>query len=336
MAADVTTPDLLRADNARIISNPTKTPPYWGGRSPKWICRVIQGTEGGCLSVTGGAYQINQVNQPFLPIQAQHGGTPLNLPSKDLRVHHSHEEGAEIAHSYVEYAVEPRVIELQTIQSVVKVHRRITDLYSDQHDQLELQLGIVADYMYETKENLIFNHPDYGLLNNVAPKLNLGDAGAPTPDVLDDMLSRVWKMPEYFVMHPEVLDAFRRELNARGLVPETVQMFGHAFTCWRGLPILPTNKLHLTVDGEDLQDPDISERKAGSARSTVLLMRIGETKQGVVSLYAAGTEGTDRFPFIDVEYMSTDASAVSSYLMTMYAGMGVLTPGCLSAATVTL
>ncbi len=336
MAADVTTPDLLHADNAKVISNATKTRPYWGGRSPKWICRVIQGTEGGCLPVTGGIYQVNQVNQPFLPIQAQHGGTPLNLPAKDLRVQHSHQEGAEIRSSFVDYSVEPRSIELQTIQSVVQVHRRIVDLYSDQHDQLELQLGIVADYMYETKENLLFNHPDYGLANNVAPKLQLGNAGAPTPDVLDDMLGRVWKTPEYFVMHPEVLDGFRRELNARGLVPETAQMFGSMFTCWRGLPILPTNKLHLVVDGEDLDDPQIEDREAGKATSTILLVRIGEPKQGIVSLYAAGTEGTDRLPFIDVEFMSYDSAAVASYLMTMYAGMAALTPGCMASATVTV
>lgn len=334
MTAEVSTPDLLRAENARVLSQSQKSRPYWGGRSPKWICRVIQGTEGGCLPVTGGIFEINQVNQPFLPIQAAHSGTPLNLPAKDLQIHHSHDEGESIGHSFVDYSVEPRRIELQTIQSVVKVHRRIAELYSDQHDQLELQIGIVADYMYETKENLIFNHPDYGLLNNVAPKLQLGKVGPPSPDVLDDMLSRVWKMPEYFVMHPEVLDGFRRELNSRGLVAETVTMFGHAFTAWRGLPILPTNKLHLMVDGEDLQDPQIAERVRGEATSTILLMRIGEPKQGVVSLYAAGSEGTDRLPFINVDFMSLDNSAVASYLMTMYAGMGVLTPGCLTSAAV--
>ena len=336
MAAEVTTPDLLRADNAKVISNPTKTRPYWGGRSPKWICRVIQGTEGGCLPVTGGRYQVNQVNQPFLPIQAQHGGTPLNLPAKNLQVHHSHQEGTEVQHSFVDYAIEPRVVELQTIQSVVKVHRRIVDLFSDEHYQLELQLGIVADYMYETKENLLFNHPDYGLVNNVAPKLQLGEAGPPSPDVLDDMLSRVWKMPEYFVMHPEVLDAFHRELTTRGLVAESVQMFGSTFTCWRGIPILPTNKLHLVVDGADLEDPQISGRMVGKAMSTILLVRIGEPKQGIVSLYAAGTEGTDRLPFIDVEFMSYDSAAVASYLMTMYAGMAALTPGCMASAVVTV
>lgn len=336
MASDQGTRELLRAGSARVLSDPQKSRPFWGGRSPKWICRVIQSIESGCIPVTGGAYQINRVNQPFLPIQVSHSSAPVNLPARDIQISNSHTEGTPLAATFADYDTSPRVVELATIQSVVQVHTRIAALYSDRFDQVEQQLTVAADYMYETKENLIFNHADYGLLHNVAPKLQIGDAGAPTPDVLDDLMSRVWKMPDFFVMHPEVLDAFHRQCNARGLTPEAVQMFGSSFTAWRGLPILPTNKLHLVAGGEEVDEAKMVDRIPGSATSHILLMRIGEQKQGVVSLYAAGSEGSDRFPFINVEFMSHSDEAVSSYLMTMYAAMAVCTPGALASAEVTV
>lgn len=334
MAKASTTRDLLRADSARVLSNPQKSRPFWGGRSPKWICRVIQSIESGCIPVTGGGYQVNRVNQPFLPIQVSHSASPTSLPARDLRISNSHPEGTVLEASFADYDTDPRLVELATIQSVVQVHTRVAALYSDRFDQVEQQLTIAADYMYETKENLIFNHPDYGLLNNVAPKLKVNGAGPPTPDVLDDLMSRVWKMPDFFVMHPEALDSFHRECNARGLTPESVQMFGSPFTAWRGLPILPTNKLHLLADGEEIEDGGHVDRTVGTATSHVLLMRVGELKQGVVSLFAAGSEGSDRFPFINVDFMSHSDEAVSSYLMTMYAAMAVCTPGALACAEV--
>ena len=336
MAKKDSTGELLRADSARVLSNTQKSRPFWGGRSPKWICRMIQSIESGCIPVTGGGYQVNRVNQPFLPIQVSHASSPTDLPARDLRIANSHPEGTPLEASFADYETSPRVVELATIQSVVQVHTRVAALYSDRFDQVEHQLTIAADYMYETKENLIFNHPDYGLLNNVAPKLQVSGAGPATPDVLDDLMSRVWKMPDFYVMHPEVLDSFHRECNARGLTPESVQIFGSAFTAWRGLPILPTNKLHLVAGGEEIKDGELIDRTPGVATSQVLLMRIGEQKQGVVSLFAAGSEGSDRFPFINVDFMSHSDQAVSSYLMTMYAAMAVCTPGALASAEVSV
>jgi hypothetical protein len=214
---------------------------------------------------------------------------------------------------------------------VVKIHTRIPVLYSTHHNQLEQQLSLAAEQMYETKENLIFNHADYGLLNNVAAPLQINAGGPPTPDLLDQMLGRVWKMPDFFVMHPEALEVFRQQANGAGLTLGNVETLGSSFTAWRGLPILPTNKLHL-VSG------DGTERVARVTPSTtnVLLMRIGEDKQGVISLYAAGTEGSPRFPFITVDFMGISDSSVASYLMTMYAAMAVLTPGALCSAQVTI
>jgi hypothetical protein len=328
---------LLRVESAKVLSVPTVSRPYWGGRSPRWICRVLNAKA--CVPVDGGVWRSNQLVESFLPIQSTTPTTIERLPTGNLQINHSHLEGAKLDISYAAYDESPREIALQPIQTVMRMHTRVHDLYSDHHDQLLEQLGFAAEVIYETKENLIFNHPDYGLVNNVKPRLQIDHDGPPTPELLDRMLAHVWKMPDLFVMHPEALHSFRDEANTRGLTLETVTMFGAAFSCWRGIPILPTNKLHLTsLDGADVDvaQSDFQARKPGESRTDVLLMRVGEKKQGVLSLYARDVAGTATFPFIDIQFMGLSEGSIASYLLTTYAAMAVSTPGALAGARVVI
>ena len=321
---------LLPKSNAVVLSSSHKSRPYWEGRSPRWICQMMM--QRACVPVTGGIYRVNKVAEPFIPIQTSTGSPLVNLPAQNLHVLHSHNEGSTLDSSYAAYDEAPREIHLQPIQTVVKMHTRIPALYSTHHNQLEMQLSLSAEWMYESKENLIFNHPDWGLVNNVAPRLQLKSDGGPTPDLLDDMLSRVWKMPDVFVMHPEAIAAFTQQCNKMGITLETMEFNGGHFVCWRGLPLLPTNKLYLyDGKGQTLQD-----RKVGASKTSILLLRMGEDKQGVISLYAAGTEGSPRFPFITVDFMGISDESVASYLMTMYAAVSVLTAGALCKAEVVI
>jgi hypothetical protein len=321
---------LLPKSNAVVLSSSHKSRPYWEGRSPRWICQMM--VQRACVPVTGGIYRLNKVAEPFIPVQVSTGTPLVNLPSQNLHIAHSHSEGSTLDSSYAAYDEAPREIHLQPIQTVVKMHTRIPALYSTHHNQLEMQLSLSAEWMYESKENLIFNHPDWGLVNNVAPRLQLKSDGGPTPDLLDDMLSRIWKMPDVFVMHPEAIAVFAQECTKRGITLETMEFNGGHFICWRGLPLLPTNKLYLTDGkGQVLQD-----RKVGASKTSILLLRMGEDKQGVISLYAAGTEGSPRFPFITVDFMGISDESVASYLMTMYAAIAVLTAGALCKAEVVI
>jgi hypothetical protein len=59
-----------------------------------------------------------------------------------------------------------------------------------------------------------------------------------------------------------------RECTRRGVPPPTVNLFGSPFLTWRGLPLVPSDKIPL-VDGV----------------SKILLLRTGEKKQGVVGLF---------------------------------------------------
>jgi hypothetical protein len=117
-----------------------------------------------------------------------------------------------------------------------------------------------------------------------------------------------------------------------GITLETMEFHGGKFVCWRGLPILPTNKLYL-YDGKGKA---LEDRKLGACKTNILLLRMGEDKQGVISLYAAGTEGSPRFPFITVDFMGISDESVASYLMTMYAAIAVLTAGALCKAEVVI
>lgn len=321
---------LLPKSNAVVLSSSHKSRPFWEGRTPRWICQMM--VQRGCIPVTGGIYRLNKVAEPFIAVQTSTGSPLVNLPSQNLHIMHSHNEGTTLASSYAAYDEAPREIHLAPIQTVVKMHTRIPALYSTHHNQLEMQLSLAAEWMYESKENLIFNHPDWGLLNSVAPRLQLKSDGGPTPDLLDDMLSRIWKVPDVFVMHPEAIAVFGQTCSKMGITLETTEFNGGHFITWRGLPILPSNKVYLT-DGKGTQ---LQDRKAGASKTNVLLLRMGEDKQGVISLYAAGTEGTPRFPFITVDFMGISDESVASYLMTMYAAIAVLTAGALCKAEVTI
>ena len=321
---------LLPRSNAVVLSSSHKSRPYWEGRSPRWICQMM--VQRACVPVTGGIYRLNKVAEPFIQVQTSTGSPLVNLPSQNLHIMHSHNEGTTLSSSYAAYDEAPREIHLSPIQTVVKMHTRIPALYSTHHNQLEMQLSLAAEWMYESKENLIFNHPDWGLVNSVAPRLQLKSAEGPTPDLLDEMLSRIWKVPDVFVMHPEAIAVFAQTCSKMGITLETIEFNGGHFITWRGLPILPTNKLYLS-DGKGTQ---LQDRKAGGAKTNVLLLRMGEDKQGVISLYAAGTEGSPRFPFITVDFMGISDESVASYLMTMYAAIAVLTAGALCKAEVTI
>jgi len=60
----------------------------------------------------------------------------------------------------------------------------------------------------ERQESELLNNADYGFLHNVAPKQHLKTrTGPPTPDDLDELLTKVWKEPSFFLAHPRTIAA---------------------------------------------------------------------------------------------------------------------------------
>jgi hypothetical protein len=59
--------------------------------------------------------------------------------------------------------------------------------------------------------------------------------------------------------------------------------------------------------------------------SSIILMRVGENKQGVIGLFQPGLSG-EQSPGLSVRFMGIDHNAVASYLVSLYCSAAVLTP----------
>lgn len=223
---------------------------------------------------------------------------------------------AEVPTSYIDYEEEPREYELSIAQSVLRVHTRVTDIYNEPIDQLREQLRLTIEGLKEQQEWEIINNPNFGLLNNVSPLMRVKPRyGPPTPDDLDEMISRVWKKPAFFLAHPQAIAAIGRECTRRGVPPATVNLFGATFLTWRGLPIVPCDKLEIKNRNGNL---------SGSGTTNILLVRVGEQDQGVVGLHQIGIQG-EHLPSLSVRFMGIDVQALASYLLTLYFSCAVLT-----------
>jgi hypothetical protein len=169
--------------------------------------------------------------------------------------------------------------------------------------------------MKERQEWEMINNKQFGLLNVASAPMRIQTrSGSPTPDDMDELLARVWKQPAYFIAHPKAIAAFGRECTRRGVPPPTVDFFGSPFLTWRGVPIVPCDKL--LVNGR--------MRPSNAVGITnIMLMRVGEKEQGVVGLHQTGIPG-EVMPSLSVRLMGIDTKAIASYLVTLYFSVAVL------------
>lgn len=214
---------------------------------------------------------------------------------------------------YVSYRENPKEIHLSTIQSIVSIMTRISDVYNTPHDQLENQLKITIGNIHEEQEWEIINNKEFGLLNNIDPSMVLETRkGEPTPDDLDDLIALVWKKPSFFLAHPKTIAAFSRECTFRGVPPATTEIYGSRFLLWRGIPILPSSKMPINEEN-------------GRQTADIILMRVGKEDQGVVGLHKASL-GTKNVPSLTIQNMGTNAYSVSDYLVTKYFSIAIHVP----------
>lgn len=227
-----------------------------------------------------------------------------------------YEGETEIPASYIDYESEPREYELSLAQTVLRVHTRVSDVYNEPIDQLREQLRLTIEGLKEQQEWEILNNPEFGLLHSVSPLMRLqARYGPPTPDDLDELLARVWKKPSFFLAHPRAIAAFTRECTRRGVPPVTVSLFGAPFITWRGVPLVPSDKLEVQGPTGGLQGP---------GKTSILLVRAGEAEQGVVGLHQVGIAG-EHLPSLAVRFMGISNEAIASYLLTLYFSCAVLT-----------
>ena len=229
-------------------------------------------------------------------------------------------ENVEIPETFVDYSAQPREYPLSSVQTVVRVHTRVSDLYNDPYDQLQEQMRLTIDGIQERQEWELVNSKRFGLVHSADPAMRISTRyGAPTPDDLDELLALVWKKPAFFLAHPKAIAAFARECTWRGVPPPTVNLSGTPVVTWRGVPLIPCDKL-------EIESRYQSNRWLGTTR--ILLLRVGEADQGVVGLHQTGIPG-EIMPSLSARLMGLDSLGVASYLLTLYFSCAVLTDDAL-------
>ncbi|WP_371656874.1 MULTISPECIES: family 2B encapsulin nanocompartment shell protein [unclassified Streptomyces] len=213
--------------------------------------------------------------------------------------------------TFVDYEDAPREYHMTLAQTVLRVHTRVADLYNGPIDQTRAQSNLTVQALRERQEAALLNHPEFGLFNNVSAGQRVqARTGSPTPDDLDELLAKVWKQPGYFLAHPRAIAAFGRECTRRGVPPVTDTRFGSPLLTWRGVPLLPSDKVRFAGG-------------VGSGTTEILLMRMGEAEQGVVGLRPSSVQDEVE-PGLAMRNMGTDQKGITSYLMTAYFNTAVL------------
>ena len=216
--------------------------------------------------------------------------------------------------TFVDYDAHPREYELSLAQTVLRVHSRVADLYNQPMNQIEQQLRLTVEALRERQEHELINNTDFGLLHNADFAQRIPTrTGPPTPDDLDHLLTLVWKDPSFFLAHPNTIAAFGRECTKAGIYPDAVDLGGHHVPAWRGIPILPCNKIPVT----------------DTRTSSILLMRTGEHTQGVIGLHQTGLPDEYQ-PGLNVRFMGISEQAIISYLVSTYYSAAVLVPDALA------
>jgi hypothetical protein len=90
-----------------------------------------------------------------------------------------------------------------------------------------------------------------------------------------------------------------------------VSLFGSQFITWRGIPIIPCDKIRV-ING----------------KTSILLLRTGESRQGVVGLYQPNLTG-ELSMGLSVRFMGINHKAIASYLVSLYCSLAVLTEDAL-------
>jgi hypothetical protein len=286
----------LSVNLARLVSTTTKTPPQWRGITPRWLLKLLP-----YVQVSGGVYRVNRVEA-------------------DPSVMGGHTEGNEIPDSFAGLDDEPQEYTLSPVEAALKIHSRVMDLYTDPYDQLQLQSMVLIEAMKEQQEDEVINHPEFGLLASVAKGMSIAaETGPPTPNDLDNLIGKVWNRPAFFVANPLTIARFGQECTKRGVCIGAVEMLGSPFQTWRGIPIIPSNKIKIDAKGN----------------TSMMLLRVGAENMGVVGLHHPGVKN-EVMPGISMRLTGIDNKNVATYMLSLYHSVAVHTEEALGVLSLKL
>ncbi|MFD1930430.1 MULTISPECIES: family 2B encapsulin nanocompartment shell protein [Nonomuraea] len=285
------------------------------GGAPSWPFTVRAITACTVLALPGPALRGLLGRSPALRAHLTPSGVvrPQNRYGEaEVALAAGHVGEARLPGTFVDYDLAPRVYELSVAQTILRVHTRVADLYSDPMDQVEQQLRLTVEALRERQEFELLNNREFGLLHNADLKQRVHTRdGPPTPDDLDDLLARRRKT-HCFLAHPRAIAAFGRQCNARGVYPSTTDVPGGKVIAWRGVPLLPCDKIPVSDRG----------------LTSIMAMRLGQDDQGVIGLRRTGLPD-EREPGLSVRFAGISDQAIASYLVTAYHSAAVLVPDAL-------
>lgn len=285
----------LASNCAYQLADVEKTAPQFIPITPRWLTRFLD-----WKPLESGIFRLNMVKDG----------------EKLLDVLCSQKNSDDIPEGFIDYEPNPREYVLTSVSSIIKMETRVSDIYSKPYDQIKEQLRLGMESIKEKQESLIVNSDDYGLLKNIDSSQRIQSrSGYPTPDDFDELICKVWKEPCFFLAHPAAIAAFGRECTKRGVPPVAVNLYGSSFVTWRGIPIVPCNKL--LVDG-------LKKPKDNKGKTNILLIRSGERKQGVIGLYQAGLPG-EQSNGLSVRFMGINNQGIGNYLLSIYCSVAILT-----------
>ncbi|MGW2441398.1 family 2B encapsulin nanocompartment shell protein [Streptomyces goshikiensis] len=282
-----------------------------------WNYTATAATAGTLLTLSRADFDAVLSSAPHLHAHVQRfGSLPHQRQNKhgeaEIAVSAGHSGEPELPGTFVDYELNPREYELSIAQTVLRVHTRVADLYNEPMNQTEEQLRLTVEALRERQEHELINNREFGLLHNAAFKQRIQThSGPPTPDDLDELLCRR-RGSKLFLAHPRTIAAIGREFNARGLYPDHVDLGGQQVPAWRGVPILPCNKIPISKENT----------------SSILVMRTGEDNQGVIGLHQTGLP-EEYEPGLSVRFMGIDERSIISYLVTTYFSAAILVPDAL-------
>ncbi|WP_305783649.1 family 2B encapsulin nanocompartment shell protein [Symbioplanes lichenis] len=206
---------------------------------------------------------------------------------------------------FVGFENTPRDYELSVAQSLMRVPR------AEAGERFPQQLQVVVETLRERQEDELINDRRFGLLHNADLRHRVYTrSGPPTPDDLDDLLA-LREETDFLLAHPKAIAAFGRECTKRGVRPAPIVLDGHPAASWRGVPILPCGKIPIS----------------DTHTTSILALRTGEERQGVIGLHQTGVEGEHQYG-LSVRPMASTPDSVS-YLVSAYYSAALLAPDAL-------
>jgi CRP-like cAMP-binding protein len=282
-----------------------------------WPATATAATNVSLLALPRQAFQAALDQSPALRAHVEafraRAAAPQNRQGEaEIALASGHEGEPDLPGTFVDYELSPREYELSVAQTVLRVHSRVADLYNEPMNQLEHQLRLTIEALRERQEHELVNNPEYGLLHNAVYSQRIQThSGPPTPDDLDELISRR-RSTRAILAHPRTIAAIGREWSRAGVYPPSADVLGSALPSWRGVPILPCNKIPITE----------------ARTSSIIAMRTGEDDQGVIGLFQTGIP--DEYePGLNVRFMGISEKAIMSYLVSAYFSVAVLVPDAL-------